>query len=104
LPVAAAHPIVLTAAEEQHRLRKAAHGHSIPHRDRLPVQIVLPTARGRSNAAIARETGAHLDTLRTLANPLRRRHARPRYGPDVLERLSRDLRGEARPHAIRVCR
>ncbi|MCX4594636.1 helix-turn-helix domain-containing protein [Streptomyces sp. NBC_01549] len=64
MPVATARPIVLTAAE-RHRLKKAAYGHSTPHRDRLRAQIVLQAARGRGNAAIARETGAHLDTVRT---------------------------------------
>jgi transposase len=64
LPVATARPIVLTAAE-RHRLKKAAYGHSTPHRDRLRAQIVLQAARGRGNAAIARDTGAHLDTVRT---------------------------------------
>lgn len=55
LPVATARPIVLTAAE-RHRLKKAAYGHSTPHRDRLRARIVLQAARGRGNAAIARET------------------------------------------------
>ena len=64
MPVATARPIVLTAAE-RHRLKKAAYGHSTPHRDRLRAQIVLQAARGLGNAAIARETGAHLDTVRT---------------------------------------
>jgi transposase len=64
LPVAAACPIVLTAAE-RHRLKKAAHGHKTAHQDRLRAQIVLHAARGRGNAAIARETGVHVDTVRT---------------------------------------
>ncbi|MFD5063533.1 MULTISPECIES: IS630 family transposase [unclassified Streptomyces] len=64
MPVATARPIVLTAAERR-RLKKAAYGHRTPHRDRLRAQIVLQAARGRGNAAIARETGAHLDSVRT---------------------------------------
>lgn len=64
MPVATARPIVLTAAE-RHRLKNAAYGHRTPHQDLLRAQIVLQAARGRGNAAIARETGAHLDTVRT---------------------------------------
>ncbi|TDT97485.1 transposase [Streptomyces sp. 846.5] len=64
MPVAAARPISLTAAE-RHRLKKAAYGHKTPHQDRLRAQIVLHAARGRGNARIARETGVHVDTVRT---------------------------------------
>ncbi|MEU1340610.1 IS630 family transposase [Streptomyces sp. NPDC005827] len=64
LPVAAARPIVLTAAE-RHRLKKAAWGHKSEHRARVRAQIVLRAARGRSNARIAVEVGVHVDTVRT---------------------------------------
>ncbi|WP_405848862.1 IS630 family transposase [Streptomyces sp. NBC_01518] len=63
LPVAAARPIVLTAAE-RHRLKKAAWGHKTEHRARVRAQIVLRAARGRSNARIAVEVGVHVDTVR----------------------------------------
>ncbi|GHE13808.1 IS630 family transposase [Streptomyces alanosinicus] len=42
-----------------------AHGHRTEHRLRVRAQVVLHAARGRSNAHIARETGLHLDTVRT---------------------------------------
>ncbi|MEV0424842.1 IS630 family transposase [Streptosporangium canum] len=42
-----------------------AYGHKTPHRDRIRAHVVLHAARGRSNAHIARETGLHLDTVRT---------------------------------------
>ncbi|MEH0824219.1 MULTISPECIES: IS630 family transposase [unclassified Micromonospora] len=64
LPVAAARPIVLTAAE-RYRLKKAAWGHKTEHRARVRAQIVLHAARGRSNARIAVEVGVHVDTVRT---------------------------------------
>jgi transposase len=64
VPVAAARPIDLTAAE-RHRLKKMAYGHKTPHQARCRAQIVLHAARGRSNARIARETGLHVDTIRT---------------------------------------
>ncbi|MCG0284030.1 helix-turn-helix domain-containing protein [Streptomyces sp. PSAA01] len=64
LPVAAARPISLTASQRQ-RLKKMAHGHKTPHQARVRAHIVLHAARGRSNARIARETGLHLDTVRT---------------------------------------
>ncbi|MGW0886214.1 helix-turn-helix domain-containing protein [Streptomyces sp. NPDC002671] len=64
LPVAAARPIVLTAAE-RHRLKKAAWGHKSEHRARVRAQIVLRAARGWSNAHIAVEVGVHVDTVRT---------------------------------------
>jgi transposase len=64
VPVAAARPIVLTAAE-RHRLKKMAYGHKTPHQARMRAHVVLHAARGRSNARIARETGLHVDTVRT---------------------------------------
>ncbi|MEU6019737.1 IS630 family transposase, partial [Streptomyces sp. NPDC047515] len=64
MPVAAARPISLTAAERR-RLKKAAYGHRTPHQDRVRAQIVLHAARGRGNARIARDTGVHPDTVRT---------------------------------------
>jgi transposase len=64
LPVAAACPIAPTAAERE-RLKKMAYGHKTEHRLRMRAQVVLHAARGRSNARIARETGLHLDTVRT---------------------------------------
>lgn len=64
MPVAPARPIAPTAAERE-RLKKMAYGHKIEHRMRLRAQIVLHAARGRSNARIVRETGLHLDTVRT---------------------------------------
>ncbi|MDQ0757669.1 helix-turn-helix domain-containing protein [Streptomyces canus] len=64
MPVAPARPIAPTAAERE-RLKKMAYGHKTEHRMRLRAQIVLHAARGRSNARIVRETGLHLDTVRT---------------------------------------
>lgn len=42
-----------------------AYGHKTPHQARIRAHVVLHAARGRSNARIARETGLHLDTVRT---------------------------------------
>lgn len=64
LPVASACPIALTASERE-RLKKMAYGHKTEHRLRQRAQVVLHAARNRSNARIARETGLHLDTVRT---------------------------------------
>ncbi|MFE7113068.1 IS630 family transposase [Streptomyces sp. NPDC057575] len=64
MPVAAARRIAPTAAEREH-LKKMAHGHKTQHRLRVRAQIVLHAACGRSNARIARETGLHVDTVRT---------------------------------------
>lgn len=64
MPVAPAFPISLTATQ-RHRLKEMAHGHKTPHQARIRVHVVLHAARGRSNARIARETGLHLDTVRT---------------------------------------
>ncbi|MFJ9847301.1 IS630 family transposase [Kitasatospora sp. NPDC101155] len=64
MPVTPARPVALTTAERQ-RLKKLAYGHKTEHRLRLRAQVVLHAARGRSNARIARETGLHLDTVRT---------------------------------------
>jgi transposase len=64
LPVAPAVEIALSAAERA-QLKKMAHGHRTEHRLRVRAQVVLHAGRGRSNAHIARETGLHLDTVRT---------------------------------------
>ncbi|MFE4252337.1 IS630 family transposase [Streptomyces sp. NPDC056910] len=64
MPVASACPITLTASERK-RLKTMAYGHKTEHRLRQRAQVVLHAARGRSNARIARETGLHLDTVRT---------------------------------------
>ncbi|MEV4561826.1 helix-turn-helix domain-containing protein [Kitasatospora sp. NPDC049285] len=64
LPVPSACPITLTASEWE-RLKKMAYGHRTEHRIRQRAHVVLHAARGRSNARIARETGLHLDTVRT---------------------------------------
>jgi hypothetical protein len=61
LPVAAARPTILTAAE-RHRLKKDAWGHKTEHRARVRAQIVLRAAR--VNARIAVEVGVHVDTVR----------------------------------------
>ncbi|WP_326770874.1 helix-turn-helix domain-containing protein (plasmid) [Streptomyces sp. NBC_01591] len=64
MPVATARPISLTASQ-RHRLKKMAYGHRTPHQARVRAHVVLHAARGRSNACIARETGLHVDTVRT---------------------------------------
>ncbi|MGW1659252.1 IS630 family transposase [Streptomyces atratus] len=64
MPVATARPISLTASQ-RHRLKKMAYGHRTPHQARIRAHVVLHAARGRSNACIARETGLHVDTVRT---------------------------------------
>ncbi len=50
---------------DRERLKKSAYGHKTPYQARQRAAIVLHAARGRSNARIARETGLHLDTVRT---------------------------------------
>ncbi|MFE7758604.1 helix-turn-helix domain-containing protein [Streptomyces sp. NPDC057429] len=64
MPVALARPITLTNAERE-RLKKSAYGHKTPYQTRQRAAIVLHATRGRANARIARETGLHLDTVRT---------------------------------------
>lgn len=70
LPVAIAHPIVLTAAERR-RLKKAAYGHRTPHRDRLRAQIVLQAARGAGQRSDRPRNGSAPGHRAHLAGPLR---------------------------------
>ncbi|MEV8312389.1 IS630 family transposase [Streptomyces flavidovirens] len=42
-----------------------AYGHKTPHQARMRAHIVLHAAMGHSNARIVRETGLHVDTVRT---------------------------------------
>ncbi|GAA0481704.1 hypothetical protein GCM10010361_53180 [Streptomyces olivaceiscleroticus] len=46
-------------------MKKAAYRHKTPYQARVRSQIVLMATRGRSNAQIAGEVGAHVDTVRT---------------------------------------
>ncbi|MFJ7495864.1 helix-turn-helix domain-containing protein [Streptomyces sp. NPDC097727] len=62
--MAAASPVFPTAAERK-RLKTMAFGLRTEYRLRVRAQVVLHAARGRSNARIARETGLHMDTVRT---------------------------------------
>ncbi|MGW0538423.1 helix-turn-helix domain-containing protein [Streptomyces sp. NPDC003032] len=42
-----------------------AYGHKTPHQVRIRAHVVLQAAKGGSNAHIPRETGLHVDTVRT---------------------------------------
>lgn len=57
-------PRRVSPAAEREQLKKMAYGHKTEYRLRMRAQVVLHAARGRSNAAIARETGLHLDSVR----------------------------------------
>jgi transposase len=56
--------LVVLSAEEQSVLMARARSVRGAYRDRLRAQIVLTAAAGTSNAAIARQAGAHVDTVR----------------------------------------
>ncbi|MFI8086626.1 IS630 family transposase [Kitasatospora sp. NPDC086009] len=65
MTVRSAVPVSLRACE-RHRLKKMAYGHKTPpYQPRCRAEVVLAAARGHSNARIARDTGLHLDTVRT---------------------------------------
>ncbi|MFH9298929.1 IS630 family transposase [Streptomyces sp. NPDC017520] len=49
-------------------MKKAAYGHKTAYQARQRAAIVLLAARGRPNTHITRETGLHLDTVRTWRN------------------------------------
>ena len=72
LPVAAARPIVLTAAE-RHWLKKAAYGHKTPHQARVRRAPYRPRPVGLHRAPLA-GPGRH----QALAAPLLDLHHRPR--------------------------
>ncbi|MER5258033.1 helix-turn-helix domain-containing protein [Streptomyces sp. NPDC002855] len=67
LSVARARAIAPTPVERE-RLKRMAYGQKTEHRLRMRAQVVLHAARGRSDARVARETGLHLDTVRTWRN------------------------------------
>ncbi|MFF1916836.1 helix-turn-helix domain-containing protein [Streptomyces sp. NPDC058239] len=114
MPVALARPIVLTNAERE-RLKKAAYGHKTAYQARQRAAIVLHAARGRPNAHIARETGLHLDTVRTWRNRFadgrlpaladRRRSGRPaRFTPPCRSPRPRPWPASSRPRPGSRCR
>jgi transposase len=63
MPLPAAVPVMLTAAERT-TLKKRARGAKTCWRDRLRAQIVLAAALGRANARIAADLGISVDTAR----------------------------------------
>ncbi|MEU6480419.1 helix-turn-helix domain-containing protein [Streptomyces sp. NPDC047017] len=64
MTVRSAVPVSLRACE-RHRLKKLAYGHKTPHQLHCRAEVVLAADRGHSNNRIARDTGPHLDTVRT---------------------------------------
>jgi transposase len=57
-------PVTLTSAIRR-ILTRRARGHTTPHRDKVRARIVLLAAQCCSNAAIARQIGVSVDTVRT---------------------------------------
>ena len=64
MPALRARQITLTAAERR-RLEKLAHSHNAGYQRVIRARIVLDSACGDSNAAIARRRGVSVDTVRT---------------------------------------
>src|SRR5262249_57700259 len=63
MPVISAYRVALTGGEQSVLMARARSARG-PFRDRLRAQIVLAAAAGSTNAAIARQVGAHVDTVR----------------------------------------
>jgi transposase len=89
MPLPAAVPVTLTAAERK-TLKKRARGAKTCWRDRLWAQIVLGAARGRDNAGVAADLGISVDIARRW---------RGRFAARRLEGLN-DLPRSGRPRRI----
>ena len=63
MPVSSPFVIVLSDPERR-ELSRRAHSTRTPHRDRVRARIVLAAGDGEANAAIARQVGGDVDTVR----------------------------------------
>ena len=93
------HPVILTA-EEQATLQKAAHSNKRSTLERRRARVLLASAEGQSDAAIARQVGVHVNTVINTRTRFAARGTKSLQRAEQTKRKARALDGQAEAHLI----
>ena len=93
------HPVVLSA-EEQATLQRAARSNKRSALERRRARILLASAEGQSDAAIARAVGAHVNTVINTRTRFAARGTKSVRRAEQTRRKERRLDGAAEAHLI----
>ena len=93
------HPVVLTA-EEQAALEKAARSNKRSSLERRRARILLASAEGQSDAAIARQVDVHVNTVINTRRRFAARGTKSVRRAEQTRRKARALDGQAEAHLI----
>ena len=93
------HPVILTA-DEQTALEKAARSNKRSSLERRRARILLASAEGRSDAAIARQVGVHVNTVINTRPRFAVRGTRSVQRAKQTRRKARALDGRAEAHLV----
>ena len=93
------HPVVLTA-EEQVTLEKAARSNKRSSLERRRARILLASAGGQSDAAIAQAVGVHVNTVINTRTRFAARGTKSVRRAEQTRRKERRLDGKAEAHLI----
>ena len=93
------HPVVLTA-EEQAALEKAARSNKRSSLERRRARILLASAEGQSDAAIARQVDVHVNTVINTRRRFAARGTKRGRRAEQTRRKARALDGQAEAHLI----
>lgn len=93
------HPIILTA-EEQATLEKAVRSNKRSLLERRRARILLASAQGQSDAAIARQMGVHVNTVINTRTRFASRGTKSLRRAEQTRRKERCLDGQAEAHLV----
>lgn len=93
------HPVILTAAE-QTTLQKAARSNKRSLLERRRARILLSSAEGQSDAAIAARVGVHVNTVINTRTRFAARGTKSVRRAEQTRRKARALDGQAEAHLI----
>ena len=93
------HPVVLTA-EEQAALEKAARSNKHSSLERRRARILLASAQGQSDAAIARQVNVHVNTVINTRRRFAARGTKSVRRAEQTKRKERRLDGAAEAHLV----
>ena len=93
------HPVILTA-QEQATLQKAARSNKRSSLERRRARILLASAEGQSDAAIARAVGVHVNTVINTRTRFAARGTKSVQRAEQTHRKARVLDGRAEAHLV----
>ena len=93
------HPVILTA-EERATLQKAARSNKRSLLERRRARILLASAKGQSDAAIARQVGVHVNTVINTRTRFAARGPKSLRRAEQKRRKARVLDGQAEAHLV----